>query len=91
MEPLFTIAPSTASTVVGLTSGRILQISALERGVRLFSTVASTRAFFVIQPPFLHIVIANYMQKVKRTGMLTAYVLAYYMRNQASRPEYLGL
>ena len=46
--PFFTIAPSTASTVVGLTSGRILQISDLESGVKLFRTVASIRAFFVI-------------------------------------------
>lgn len=52
ISPFFTIAPSTASTVVGLTSGRILQISALEIGVRLLSTVASTRAFFVIFLPF---------------------------------------
>ena len=49
--PVFTIAPKTASTVVGLTSGRILHISALERGVRLFKIVASTRAFFVIFLP----------------------------------------
>ena len=42
-----TIAPSTDSTVVGLTSGSMLQISALERGVRLFKMVASTRAFLV--------------------------------------------
>jgi hypothetical protein len=48
IEPLFTIAPRTASTVVGLASGRILHISALESGVKLFKTVASTRAFFVI-------------------------------------------
>lgn len=46
--PLFTMAPRTASTVVGLTSGRSLQISALESGVRLFNIVASMRAFFVI-------------------------------------------
>ena len=50
-EPVFTIAPNTASTVVGLTSGSILQISALESGVRLFNTVASIRAFFVIRFP----------------------------------------
>ena len=50
-EPVLTMAPRTASTVVGLTSGRILQISALESGVRLFRTVASTRAFFVIFLP----------------------------------------
>ncbi len=46
--PLFTIAPRTVSTVVGLTSGRILHIYALESGVRLFSIAASIRAFFVI-------------------------------------------
>lgn len=46
--PLFTIAPRTASTVVGLTSGRILHISALESSVRLFKIAASTQAFFVI-------------------------------------------
>lgn len=45
--PLFTIAPRTASTVVGLTSGRILHISALESSVRLFKIAASTQAFFV--------------------------------------------
>ena len=45
-EPVLTITPRTASTVVGLTSGRILQMSALDSGVRLFRTVASTRAFF---------------------------------------------
>ena len=50
-EPVRIIAPRTASTVVGLTSGRILQISALDSGVRLFRTVASTRAFFVILLP----------------------------------------
>ena len=50
-EPVLTIAPRTASTVVGLTSGRVLQISALDSGVRLFRTVASTRAFFVIFLP----------------------------------------
>ncbi len=50
-EPVLTIAPRTASMVVGLTSGRILQISALDSGVRLFRTVASTRAFFVIFLP----------------------------------------
>ena len=46
--PFFTIAPTTASTVVGLTSGSILQMSDLESGVRLFNTVASIRAVFVI-------------------------------------------
>ena len=51
-EPVLTMAPRTASTVVGLTSGRLLQISVLESGVRLFRTVASTRAFSVI---FFHI------------------------------------
>ena len=49
--PLFTIAPRTASTVVGLTSGRILHISALESGVRLFNITASIRALFVILFP----------------------------------------
>ena len=45
-----TIAPSTDSTVVGLTSGSMLQISALERGVRLFRMVASTRVFLLAHP-----------------------------------------
>ena len=41
-ELVFTIAPGTASTVVGLTSGRFLLISALESGARLLRTAAST-------------------------------------------------
>ena len=44
----FTIVPNTTSTVVGLTSGKILHISAFEIGVKLFNTVASILAFFVI-------------------------------------------
>ncbi len=44
MLPDLTIFPKTASTVVGLTSGSMSQISALEIGVRLFRTVASIRA-----------------------------------------------
>lgn len=44
--PFFTMLPKTASTVVGLISGKILQISALEIGVNEFKTVASIRAFF---------------------------------------------
>lgn len=35
--PSFTMSPGTASTVAGLTSGRFLQISALESGVGLFN------------------------------------------------------
>ena len=46
--PFFTIEPSTASTVVGLTSGSNLHISALDSGVKLFNTVASILAVFVI-------------------------------------------
>ena len=47
MLPFFTMLPKTASTVVGLISGKILQISALEIGVNEFKTVASIRAFLV--------------------------------------------
>lgn len=43
---IFTMLPKTASTVVGLISGKILQISALEIGVNEFKTVASIRAFW---------------------------------------------
>ena len=43
----FTIVPNTTSTVVGLTSGKILHISAFEIGVKLFNTVASILAFFI--------------------------------------------
>ena len=43
----FTIVHNTTSTV-GLTSGKILHISAFEIGVKLFNTVASILAFFVI-------------------------------------------
>lgn len=50
--PSLVMLPKTASTVVGLTSGKILHISDLEIGVRLFSTVASIRCFFVIRLPF---------------------------------------
>ena len=46
MRPPRTIAPRTASTVVGLTSGRIEQISDLDSGVNEFNTVASMRFFF---------------------------------------------
>ena len=56
--PIFLICPdrtillSTASTVVGLTSGNMAQISALEIGTRLFSTVASILADFMIFLPW---------------------------------------
>jgi hypothetical protein len=53
MLPFRIIAPRTASTVEGLTSGSILQISAFEIGGRLFSTVASIRALFVILSLFI--------------------------------------
>ena len=46
MMPPRTIAPRTASTVVGLTSGRIEQISDLDSGVNEFNTVASMRFSF---------------------------------------------
>ena len=49
--PSFTILLSTASTVVGLTSGNIPQISAFEIGTKLFRTVASILAVFVIFLP----------------------------------------
>lgn len=50
--PSLVILPKTASTVVGLTSGKILHISDLEIGVRLFNTVAPIRCFFVMRLPF---------------------------------------
>ena len=46
MRPPRTIAPRTASTVVGLTSGRIEHTSDLDSGVNEFNTVASMRFFF---------------------------------------------
>ena len=49
--PSRTIRPSTASTVVGLISGWMAQISALDSGVRLPSTAASIRAVFVTLAP----------------------------------------
>ena len=51
VRPSLTILASTASTVVGLISGWIVQISAFEIGTRLPSTVASIRAVFVILLP----------------------------------------
>ena len=48
IEPSLTIEPKTASTVVALTSGNFLQISAFDIGVKLFNIVASILAFFVI-------------------------------------------
>ena len=42
-----TIVPKTASTVVGLTSGKMSQISDLEIAVKLFNIVASTLAFYI--------------------------------------------
>ena len=48
IDPSLTIEPKTASTVVALTSGNILHISAFDIGVKLFNIVASILAFFVI-------------------------------------------
>ena len=45
-DPSFTIFPSTASTVVGLTSGKNPQISDLDIGNTLFSTVCSILSVF---------------------------------------------
>ena len=47
--PERTIAPSAASTVVGLTSGRAAQISALEIGTSLPSTSVSMAARLVLR------------------------------------------
>ena len=48
--PPLTSAPSTASTVVGLTSGSARQMSAFEIGVSEFMTMPSMRAAFVARP-----------------------------------------
>ena len=47
MRPARTMLPRTASTVVGLTSGRMRQMSAFESGVNEPNTVFSMRDFFV--------------------------------------------
>ena len=51
-DPSFTIFPSTASTVVGLTSGKNPQISDLDIGNTLFSTVCSILSVFFSFFPF---------------------------------------
>ena len=50
--PLFTIFPKTASTVVGLISGKNLQISALEIGNKEFKKNSQICAYCF---PYLHI------------------------------------
>lgn len=49
--PLFTIWCKTDSTVAALTSGNTSMISAFEIGMRLFRTIASILADFVILFP----------------------------------------
>ena len=50
IRPPRTMAPRTASTVVGLTSGSILHTSDFDNGVKEFSTVDSMRFFFDTLP-----------------------------------------
>ena len=67
--PSRTIRPSTASTVVGLTSGSILQMAALEIGVRLFRTVAKEQKCQVIATTHSYECLESAVNQAKDTGM----------------------